>query len=81
MGDEFFGLWSILYAIILLSNIGTLGISSIVNKFASEAHPEVHRADYFNQVLTGGIAIVLPMAALAAAALMAYRVMQSSVSN
>jgi O-antigen/teichoic acid export membrane protein len=36
MGNEFFGLWSIIFAIAQLTNIGTLGIGSIVNKFASE---------------------------------------------
>jgi O-antigen/teichoic acid export membrane protein len=36
MGNEFFGLWSIIFAIAQFTNIGTLGIGSIVNKFASE---------------------------------------------
>ena len=69
MGEAFFGLWSILYAIVLLSNVGTLGIGSIVNKFASEVHSEQKDEDYFSQVLTGGALIVLPMAGLVAAVL------------
>ena len=36
MGGEFYGLWMILFAVGQLSVIGTFGISSIVNKFASE---------------------------------------------
>jgi O-antigen/teichoic acid export membrane protein len=73
MGDEFFGLWSILYAIVLLSNVGTLGIGSIVNKFASEAQTGRDAADYFSQVFTAGLMIVLPMAALIAAGLLLGR--------
>ncbi len=73
MGDEFFGLWSILYAIVLLSNVGTLGIGSIVNKFASEAQTERLEAEYFSQVFSGGLLIVLPMAVLVAGILILAR--------
>lgn len=60
MGDEFYGLWSILYAIALFSNIGTLGIGSIVNKYVAESREDV--TDYSNKVLTAGFIIVMPMA-------------------
>ena len=34
MGDEFYGAWAILNALMLLSNVGTLGMASIVSKYA-----------------------------------------------
>jgi O-antigen/teichoic acid export membrane protein len=65
MGGEFYGLFSILNALMLLSNIGTLGISAIVNKFASEANtPGRTEEQHFGEVLTAGTLIVIPMALL-----------------
>ena len=54
MGYEFFGLWSILNAILLLSNIGSLGIDAIVNKFAAESRPDIAVHEYVSEVLTAG---------------------------
>jgi len=59
MGDEFFGLWSILFAIAQFTNIGTLGIGSIVNKFAAEKNDS--RAED-TSILSSAVIIVLPMA-------------------
>ena len=69
LGEVFFGLWSILYALMLLANIGTLGVSSIVSKFAAEA-PVEHLSDeqIFGEIITAGLLIVLPMATLLALA-------------
>ncbi|HEX2997775.1 MAG TPA: oligosaccharide flippase family protein [Oculatellaceae cyanobacterium] len=65
LGEVFFGLWSVLYALMLVANIGTLGIGSIVSKFAAEAHTE-HLSDEqaFGEVITAGLLIVLPMAVI-----------------
>ena len=60
MGADFYGLWSILIAIALFSNIGALGIESIINKFSAESKQEI--TDYPNKVLTSGFIIVLIMA-------------------
>jgi len=70
MGPEFFGLWSILNALVILSNIGTLGISSIVNKFASEAHADINSIRAYNSdVILAGLSIVMLMAGIAALSL------------
>jgi O-antigen/teichoic acid export membrane protein len=70
MGPEFFGLWSMLNALILLSGIGTLGISSIVNKFASEAQVDQDASRlHHGEVISAGVLIVLPMALITAALL------------
>ena len=63
MGDEFFGIWSVLNAIILFSTIGTLGISSIVNKFSAEISPDgPNNSD--TSILISGFVIILPMATI-----------------
>ena len=71
MGSEFFGLWSILYAVIQIASVGTAGMSAIVNKFASESNPDPNK--YFGEVIAGGAAIVLPLALLSAVILFALR--------
>lgn len=63
-----------LNAIILLTNVGTLGISSIVIKFAAEVHEtdslfRVHS----NEVLTAGFLILLMMSTLTAGVLIYLR--------
>jgi len=62
MGEDFYGLWAILCAIMMFSNVGSLGVGSIVNKFASELVEDIDKKEYLNQVFTSGILIVLPMA-------------------
>ncbi|MGE5775937.1 MAG: lipopolysaccharide biosynthesis protein [Chloroflexota bacterium] len=62
MGDEFFGLWSILYAILILSNMGTLGIASIVTKFSAEVQVDDPSREYaLSKIICGGALIVLVM--------------------
>jgi polysaccharide transporter, PST family len=62
MGVDFYGLLSILYAIALFLNVGTLGIGSIVNKFSAESNNL--SIDYSAKVLTSGFLIVLMMSIL-----------------
>jgi hypothetical protein len=58
-----------LYARMLLSNMVTLGIGSILTEFASESQTEIPVSDYFGEVLTAGGLIVLPMVAVVASGL------------
>lgn len=67
LGEEFYGLWAILHAIVQIAGVGTAGISSIVNKFASEAH--VNSASAYGKVITSGIIIVVILAFVSAAIL------------
>ena len=74
MGLEFFGLWAILNALVLLSGIGTLGISAIVNKFASEAHENDDTIPrHYGEIILAGGMIILPMAIITAFALVVVR--------
>jgi len=63
MGEEFYGLWSILIALMLLSNVGTLGINSIVMKFSSEV-TEGSAEEQWNRVMTAGYLLVGTVAIL-----------------
>jgi len=60
MGEEFYGLWMALNAVLLFSGFGTLGIGSIVNKFAAEAK-KTHEIE---EIITSAVVILLPMAVL-----------------
>lgn len=70
MGGEFYGLWMILFAVGQLSVIGTLGIESIVNKFASEASENEEAG---TNILSSAVIIVFTMALVVAVALFALR--------
>jgi O-antigen/teichoic acid export membrane protein len=70
MGSEFFGLWSLLWAITQFANIGTLGISSIVNKFSSEINCTDAETSC---IISSALLIVLPMAVLALLILLGFR--------
>lgn len=70
MGAEFYGLWMILFAVGQLSVIGTLGIESIVNKFASEVNEE---QDAGANILSSAMTIVFSMALIVAVVLFALR--------
>jgi O-antigen/teichoic acid export membrane protein len=61
MGEVFFGMWSILNAILLFSGVGTLGMTSVVNKFASEAGNYALNVD---DILSTGTLILVPMATI-----------------
>jgi O-antigen/teichoic acid export membrane protein len=61
MGDELYGLWVILNAILLFSGIGMLGMGIVVSKFASEAG---ELALSHNSIISSAILILLPMAGL-----------------
>jgi O-antigen/teichoic acid export membrane protein len=66
MGGEFYGLWTIIFAIMQFTNIGTLGIGSIVNKFAAEQdNPDFD----IGNIISSALIIILPMAILTASIL------------
>ena len=73
MGNEFYGLWSILIALMLLTNVGALGINSIVMKFSSEAIEEGNTKVQWDRVMTGGYLIVGIMAILITASLIVFK--------
>lgn len=70
MGGEFYGLWMILFAVGQLSVIGTLGIESIVNKFASEVNEGKESG---TNILSSAIVVVFGAALIVAVALFALR--------
>jgi len=70
MGEELYGLWAILNAIFLFSSIGTLGMSNVVNKFASEQGEFSIDPAAIN---TTGILVLVPMAVLVAGILILSR--------
>jgi len=69
LGSEFYGLWAILHAIVQIAGVGTAGISSIVNKFASESHLDSKKE--FGGIITGGVIIVFFLSILTALILIA----------
>src|SRR5574338_534100 len=66
MGQELFGLWSILSSLMLFANVGTAGIAAIVMKFSAEASEGRSLEDQVNDIMTAGFIIVLAMAFLVA---------------
>jgi O-antigen/teichoic acid export membrane protein len=73
MGAEFYGLWAILTALMMFSNLGAAGIDTIVMKFSSEAIAEGEIVDQYDRLMTAGYCIVLAMAVLAAVSLLLAR--------
>ena len=73
MGEEFYGLWVVLSAFMLLSNIGNLGIDAIVMKFSSEAPAQRQDQIRPNQIMTAGYFIVIAMWIITAAFLLLTR--------
>ena len=73
MGEEFFGLWMILIALMLFSNIGNLGIDTIVLKFSAESHLPENAQSKYNRILTAGYFIALTMSMLTASILISAR--------
>ena len=65
-----YGLWAILNAIFLFSSIGTLGMSIVVNKFASEQGPEALDPD---AIVSAATLILIPMATIVALILVVLR--------
>jgi O-antigen/teichoic acid export membrane protein len=67
MGNAFFGIWSILYSLVLMSSFGTLGIEAIVTKIAAET-PDPSSSDrkHLGAIFTGGLIIILITSALIA---------------
>jgi O-antigen/teichoic acid export membrane protein len=70
MGEEFYGVWSILYSVMIFSGIGALGIGSIVNKFAAEV-PAESAEKHTSDILVNAAVIILPMGIFTASVLWA----------
>lgn len=68
MGDDFFGIWSVLYSIMLFSSLGAVGISSIVNKFAAEITTD-NKERHDGEIISAAALIIFPLAMLTANAL------------
>ena len=73
MGVEFYGLWVMLSAFMLLSNIGNLGIDAIVMKFSAEAPTQDYAQKKSNRIITAGYFIVIVMSFVTAAFLLLAR--------
>ena len=78
MGEDFFGLWSIINAILLFSGVGTLGMGAIINKFGSEEGDLAAKAE---EILTAGMIIIFPMAILTSGIILLLRGWISSMMN
>ncbi|MBX3048633.1 MAG: lipopolysaccharide biosynthesis protein [Anaerolineales bacterium] len=63
MGDDFFGVWSLLNALVIVSVGGTLGVGTIVNKMASEAPNGDASTNYYNRIISSAF-LVASMASL-----------------
>jgi O-antigen/teichoic acid export membrane protein len=73
MGDEVYGLWTIMQALLLFSGVGAMGITTIVTKFTSEEVDSETAQVYYSRVITGGFIIVLLIALFIASMLMISR--------
>jgi O-antigen/teichoic acid export membrane protein len=73
MGEEFYGLWVVLSALMLFSNVGNLGIGAIVMKFSSETSPRGRGQSPSNRIMTAGYLIVFVMAIVMAVLMMLAR--------
>lgn len=69
MGEEFYGLWSTLSAVMVFSTIGTMGINSIVNKFSAEKDISGNE----NKIISTGWLIITPMALITLVLLLLLR--------
>lgn len=73
MGEDLFGLWAMLSALMLFSNIGTLGIDTIVMKFSSEIPTGADAQTQSNRIMTAGYLIVVVMSVITALLLLFIR--------
>jgi O-antigen/teichoic acid export membrane protein len=73
MGEEFYGLWAMLSALMLFSNVGALGMDAIVMKFSSEASADGDPQTQSNKIITAGTFVLLAMSILTAALLLLAR--------
>lgn len=74
MGEEIYGLWVVLSALMLFSNVGNLGIDAIVVKFSAEAHVSGDDARIqANRIMTAGYLIVFFMSIITIAFLLIAR--------
>lgn len=71
MGEDFFGLWSIINSILVFSGIGSLGMAVVIKKFAAEKNEPGENMDA--KIISSGILILVPMAVIAGLVLIASR--------
>ena len=72
MGDELYGSWAILSAIVAFSQIGSFGIGSVVTKFSAPSTNEKTLLDV-NAIITSAFLIILPLTILTVAILISLR--------
>lgn len=70
MGEEFFGLWTVMNAILLFSNVGAFGLGVVVNKFVSEAGEKALSQE---SVFSAGVFLVFPIAIVGAIGIILLR--------
>jgi O-antigen/teichoic acid export membrane protein len=58
MGEEYYGLFSILNAVLLFSSVGNLGISSVITKFIAAEDKDSAKND---SIVTTGFLVLIPM--------------------
>jgi O-antigen/teichoic acid export membrane protein len=73
MGEEFYGLWAILSALMLFSSIGNLGVDAVVMKFSAEASAQGDPHTQSNRIMSAGFLIALTMSVITALSLMLVR--------
>ncbi len=81
MGEEYYGLWVVLIALMLFSNIGNLGIDIIVMKFSSEAQDSGNAQVRYSSIITAGFLIAFGMSIVTASALVITRNLIASNVN
>lgn len=73
MGEEFYGLWIVFLSLILLSNAGTFGIDTIVNKYVAEVSAKEDSKKIYNQIISAGFIIIFGFAVSISIILFALR--------
>jgi O-antigen/teichoic acid export membrane protein len=78
MGEEFYGLWVVLSALMLFSNVGNLGIGALVMKFSSETSPHGAGLSSSNRSRLQGYFIVFVMSIIISVLMLLARGMISN---
>lgn len=70
MGEEFFGLWMVMSAILLFSNVGAFGLGVVVNKYVSEVGEKALSPE---SIFSTGVFLVFPIAIIGAIGIILLR--------
>lgn len=73
MGEEFYGLWTILNSILLFSNIGNAGIGSVITKFGSESTYKADERKFVSQLLSAGYIQAFVLAIITSGFILIFR--------